>query len=178
MIEQHGDDPVVGTNAADTVKAIGSPPQIEAAYAALAGHFPADAGVWLRLGDARFAAEQDVAALEAYRLAAKADPGNAGIARAVARVEEILRLDPTRRGLAVRERARRWDEILQRVLAAAALCGPSPEIEKAKPLLKMRSVSLEVSDRKMQTALSIWKAAPASCKTDAVLTHILSKLAE
>jgi hypothetical protein len=35
-----------------------------------------------------------------------------------------------------------------------------------------------VSDQKMQNALSIWKAAPAPCKTDAVLTHILSKLAE
>ena len=100
------------------------------------------------------------------------------LASAVARLEEILRLDPTRRGLSVRERARRWDEILQRVLAAVAACGPSPEIEKAKPLLKKRSVSLEVSDQKMQTALSIWKGAPASCKTDAVLTHILSKLGE
>ena len=96
----------------------------------------------------------------------------------MARVEEILRLDPTRRGLSVRERARRWDEILQRVLVAVAVCGPSPEIEKAKPLLKKRSVSLEVSDQKMQTALSIWKAAPAPCKTDAVLTHILSKFPE
>ena len=30
MIEQHGDDPAVGKNAADTVKAIGSPEQVEA----------------------------------------------------------------------------------------------------------------------------------------------------
>src|ERR1035438_7606393 len=178
MIEQHGDDPAVGKAAADTVKAIGSPQQLEQAYAALASHFPADASVWLRLGDARFAAEQDESALDAYRYAAKADPGNADTAHAVARVEEILRLDPTRRGLAVRERARRWDEILQRVLDAVAGCGTSPEIEKAKPLLKKRSISLEVSDQKMQNALSIWKAAPAPCKTDAVLTHILSKLPE
>ena len=77
MIEQHGDDPAVGKKAADTVKAIGSPEQVEQAYAALASHFPADASVWLRLGDARFAAEQDVPALDAYRFAAKADPGNA-----------------------------------------------------------------------------------------------------
>jgi tetratricopeptide (TPR) repeat protein len=178
MVEQHGDDPAVGKEAADTVKAIGSPEQVEQAYAALATRFPADASVWLRLGDARFAAEQDVSALDAYRFAAKADSGNADTAHAVTRVEEILRLDPTRRGLAVRERARRWDEILQRVLDAVAGCGTSPEIEKAKPLLKKRSISLEVSDQKMQNALSIWKAAPAPCKTDAVLTHILSKLAE
>jgi CheY-like chemotaxis protein len=66
MIEQHGDDPAVGKNAADIVKAIGSPEQVEAAYAALASHFPADASVWLRLGDARFAAEQDIPALDAW----------------------------------------------------------------------------------------------------------------
>ena len=178
MIEQHGDDPATGKSAADTIKAIGSPEQIEQAYAALASHFPADASVWLTLGDARYAAEQDTPALDAYRFAEKADPSNADTRNAVARLEEILRLDPTRRGLAVRERARRWDEILQRVLAAAAACGPSPEIEKAMPLLKKKSVSLEASDQKMETALSVWKAAPAACKTDAVLTHILSKVGE
>lgn len=157
---------------------IGTPEHTEEAYAALSSHFPADASVWLRLGDARFAAEKDVPALDAYRRAAKADPENAEARLAVARIEETLRLDPTRRGLSVRERARRWDEILQRVLAAAAVCGPSPEIEKAKPLLRKCAVSLEVSDQKMETAFSIWKGAAASCKPDAILTHILSKLRE
>jgi len=178
MVEHHGDDPAVGKKAADTVKAIGSPEQVEQAYAALASRFPADASVWLRLGDARFGADKDMSALDAYRRAAKTDPENAEALRAVARAEEILLLDPTRRGLSVRERARRWDEILQRVLVAAAVCGRSPEIEKAKPLLKKRAISLEVSDQKMETALSIWKGAASSCKTDAVLTHILAKLEE
>src|ERR1039458_2328542 len=99
MIEQQGDDPAVGKAAADTVKAIGSPQQVEQAYAALATHFPADARVGLERGEARCAGEQAVSALDAYRFAAKADPGNADTAHAVARVEEILRLDPTRRGI-------------------------------------------------------------------------------
>jgi CIC family chloride channel protein len=178
MIEQHGDDPALGKKAADTVKAIGSPEQVEAAYAELASHFPADGSVWLRLGDARYAAEEDMPALDAYRFAAKSDPANADTARAVARVEEILRLDPTRRGLAVRERARRWDEILRRVLDAAAACGPSAEIEKAKALLKKRAVSLAASDQKMETALRIWNGAAAACRSDAVMAHILSKVRE
>jgi chloride channel protein, CIC family len=178
MIEQHGDDPAVGKKVADTVKAIGSPEQGEEAYAALARRFPADASVWLRLGDARFAADKDVSALGAYRLAAKIDPENEAARGAVSRVEEILRLDPTRRGLSVRERVRRWDEILRRVLVAAVDFGPSPEIEKAKLLLKQRAISLEVSDQKMEIALSIWRGVAASCSTDPVLTHILSKLGE
>jgi chloride channel protein, CIC family len=178
MIEQCGDDPALGKKAADAVKAIGSPEQAEEAYARLARRFPVDASVWLSLGDARFVADKDAPALDAYRRAKEADPENAEAQRAVARVEDALRIDPTRRGLSVRERARRWDEILQRVLVAVAACGPSPEIEKAKPLLKKRAVSLEVSDRKMDTALSIWKGAAASCKTDAVLSHVLARLVE
>ena len=178
MIEQHGDDTAIAKQAAEAIKTIGTPEQVEQAYAALASHFPADPGVWLQLGDARLAAEKDPPALDAYRHALEADPANAEIRRTVARVEEILDLDPTRRGLSVRERARRWDRILQRVVDAAAACGPSPQIEQAQALLKKRAVSLEVSDQKMAAALGIWKAAPAPCKTDAELTHVLSKIRE
>lgn len=178
MIEQRGDDPAVGKKAADAVKAIGSPEQAEEVYSMLVSRFPADASVWLRLGDARFEADKDRLALDAYRRAAKADPVNTDAQHAVARVEDVLRLDPTRRGLSVRERARRWDEILQRVLAAAAACGQSQEIEQARPLLKKRAFSLEASDRKMEATLRIWQSTVASCKTDPVLTHIMSKLRE
>ncbi len=176
LIEQHPDDSVLGKEAADRVKAIGRPEQVEEAYAALAERFPTDAGVWMKLGDARLAADKDVLALDAYRHAATAGPGDTDAQRAVTLVEEIVRLDPTRRGLSVRERARRWDEILNRVLLAASACGSSAEIEAATPLLKKRAASLEASDQKMEAALRIWRATAASCKTDAVLGHILSKL--
>jgi len=35
-----------------------------------------------------------------------------------------------------------------------------------------------VTDQKMVAALGIWKAASAPCRTDAVLTHVLSKIRE
>jgi chloride channel protein, CIC family len=178
VIAQHGVDLAAGMKVAAEVKAIGSPEHAEEAYAALANRFPGDAGVWLALGDARYAANQDSLALDAYLRAAKADPANEEARRKVARVEEVLRLDPTRRGQSVRDRSRRWDEILQRVLTEAAICGPSPDVEKARPLLKRPAVSLELSDRKMESALRIWKSAAASCKKDPVLTHILSKVRE
>ena len=176
IIAQRVDDSAVGKEAADLVKAIGTPEQAEEAYAELSRHFPADASVWMRLGDTMLAEDKDAPALDAYRNAVEADPGNADARAAVARVEEIRRLDPTRKGLSVRQRARRWDDILQRVLAAASVCGSSPEIEKAKPLLNKPARSLEVSDQKMESALRIWNAAPAACRTDAVLDHILSRL--
>ncbi|MEO8126926.1 MAG: chloride channel protein [Bryobacteraceae bacterium] len=177
IIEQ-GNDPTLGKKAADAVKGIGSTEQIEEAYATLANRFPSDAGLWLALGNTRFAADKDVPALDAYRRAAKADFNSTEARSAVARVEEILRLDPTRRGISVRERARRWDEILQRVLTAVAACGPSQEMENAQALLKKKAASLEVSDQKMEAALDLWKGAPASCKTDEVLAHTLSKVRE
>ena len=178
IIEQRGDDPAIGKKAADTVKAIGSPEQAEEAYSMLASRFPADASAWLRLGDARFESGKDRLALDAYRRAAKADQQNSDARSAVARVDEVLGLDPARRGLSVRERARRWDEILQRVMAATAACGQSEAIESAKPLLKRRAFNIEASDRKMEAAVKIWQEADVSCKTDAVLIHIMSKLKE
>src|SRR6516225_3545564 len=102
IIAQRGDDSAVGKEAANIVKAIGTPAQAQEAYAELASHFPADAFVWMRLGDTRLAADQDVSALDAYRQAVEADPGSADARVAVSRVEDVLRLDPTRRGLPVR----------------------------------------------------------------------------
>lgn len=178
MIEQSGDNPAVAKKAADQITAIGSLAQAEEACAMLASRFPADGSVWLRLGDVRFAANKERLALDAYRRAAKVDPENVAARTAVRRVEDEMVLDPTRRGLSVRERARRWHEILQRVVNAAAACGATRRIEQAKPLLKMRAFSLEASDRKMEASLTIWQEAAPSCKTDPVLSHIISKLGE
>jgi len=178
IIEQSGDNPALGKKAADTVKTIGSLEQAQEAYQMLASRFPADPGVWLRLGDTSFQAGKEQLALDAYRRAAKVDPRNEDARNAVARVEAVLRLDPTRRGLTVRERAGRWNEILRRVVAATAACGPSEEIGKAKLLLKKRSFSIEASDRKMDVALRIWRDTATACKTDPLLAHIMSKLNE
>ena len=156
----------------------GSAAQAEAAYAALAGHFPADAGVWFRLGEVRYEANQEVAARQAFQKALAAGSRSEEAERALLRTEEVLRLDPTRRGLPVRQCAKRWDEFLQRVYSAALSCGPTPELEAAKPLLKRPALTLEASDRKMEAVLAIWKTAGEKCKADPVAVHILAKLGE
>lgn len=178
LIEQKGDDPGLARKAADAVKSIGSPQQVEEAMRLLTKQFPADGSAWLRLGDARFSADKDASALEAYRTAAQIDSGNDEAKQAVARVEQVLRLDPTRRGLPVRERARRWDLILHRVLEEMDQCGASAMADKARPLLKKRAASLALSDEKMTAANKLWLKAPAECRTDPVLRHIMAKLRE
>jgi chloride channel protein, CIC family len=181
MIEQQSggapSDPETGKRAAEMVKKIGSAAQAEEAYTALASRYGWDAEVWKVLGSIRLAEDKDAAALEAYRHAAEADPADTIARQEGERIEEMLHLDPTRRGLPVRERARRWDEILDRVTRVAAACGfASPEIDRARPLLKKRTLTLEISDQKMASALAIWEAAPPACKTDPVLAHVLAKI--
>lgn len=100
---------------------------------------PADASVWLKFGEARFAVEGDLPALEAYRFAERADPEDADTRRAVPHIEQVLRLDPTRRAGNVLDVGMRscsvfWPPLL-----------PVEHLRRAtrQPLLKKRSVRLE-----------------------------------
>ncbi len=178
IIEQRGDDPSIAKKAAAMVRSIGPTDETEHAFTVLASRFPGDAGVWLQLGDARLAADKDAAALDAYRKAIQIDPGNPEIQRAAGIVEQTLRLDPTRNGLMVRERVRRWNEILQRVVDATAACLQPADTDPAKALLKTKAVSMEMADQKMTASLRLWKVSGVQCKTDPVLLHVLSKIAE
>ena len=177
MIGLHGDDPAMGKKAADAIRTIGTPAQAEEAYKMLATQFPADDSNWLKLGDARFAQGKEALALDAYRRAVAADPHDLDANRAVMRSEEVLKLDPTPRGLSVKERARRWDEILQRTILALSPCVDAAKIESSKTVLAKRTFNLEVTDEKMKAALELWRASP-SCRTDPVLAHILAKFSE
>ncbi len=178
VIEQSGDDPSIAKQAADAVQRIGTPEQAEEAYGILSRHFPADPTVLLRLGDARISANKEARALAAYRQALSVAPDNAEAATAVERAERMVQLDPTPRNLSVRERARRWDLILQRVVHAATACASPPEMERAKRLLRSRSTTVEISDQKMEAALDLWSRLAVACKSDPVLTHIFTKIAE
>jgi len=178
IIEQRGDDPTTASKAAEMVKPIGSPDQIEQAYASLTSHFPANPGFWLRLGDTRYAAGKDTPALAAYRNALRADPNSQEAARAVSRLEDILHVDPTQRGLTVRERAERWDELLQRVMQAVAPCEQPTELQKASALVTKRAGAIELSDQRMNAARNIWHNAAPACKADPVLAHIMARVDE
>ena len=68
--------------------------------------------------------------------------------------------------------------MLARVLAAVESCGPTPESEKAQALLRKRTASLEITDQKMEAAIEIWRAAPANCRRDPLLNHLIAKVHE
>lgn len=178
VIAQKGDDPATGKRAAEAIQAFGSPEQVEETYQLLARQFPADSGVWMRLGDTRLGGRKDSLALEAYRRALKVSPDSEEARQAVERVETILRLDPTRRGLPVRERARRWDELLQRVLKMVEACGRDEQAKHARPLIQKKASTLRLVDEKMAAVRKLWLEADPSCRTDAVVSSIMAKLEE
>ncbi len=178
LIEQSGGNQALARLAVAQVATVGGAEKSEEAYAAMVRLFPADPEVWLRLADARAELSKDAAALAAYRQAAALSPANADTAAAVARMETILQLDPTLRGLSVRERARRWDAILSRTLQSLSTCAAPDALATAAGLLKQRSTRLEVIDQKMDAALTLWRGTDSTCRTDAVLAHIFRKMTE
>jgi tetratricopeptide (TPR) repeat protein len=178
VIEQSGGDASIGKQAAQAIKDIGTLEQSEAAYKALSAHFPADPAVWLALGDVRFAANKDRAALEAYRNAATVDPRNDAAARSVRRVEEVMDIDPTRRGLGWEERSRRWDLLFERVLTTATPCLGSGELTAAAALIQRPERSLKTQHEKASAIQHIWATVDAACRTDAVLSHVIANINE
>ncbi|MCU1324699.1 MAG: Cl-channel, voltage-gated family protein [Bryobacterales bacterium] len=178
VMEQSGGDASTGKQAAQAIKDIGTLEQSEAAYKALSAHFPADPAVWLALGDVRFAANKDRAALEAYRNAATVDPRNEAAARSVRRVEEVMDIDPTRRGLGWEERSRRWDLLFERVLTTATPCLGSGELTAAAALIQRPERSLKTQHEKASAIQHIWATVDAACRTDAVLSHVIANINE
>lgn len=176
VIQQHGDDPVAATAAADKIQTIGSPPQLEEAYSTLATRFPADVSVWMRLGDARFAGHQDLAALEAYNRAVEVDSTNPSASRAAALVEEVLRLDPTRRSLAAKDRSGRQEKLVERIVSDLGACDATAGPGRVKVPAEKSRIGSDATAKKYAAALNLWQTAPEECKNDPVLVHILDKL--
>jgi len=175
VVEQSGNEAAIGKRAVEFVRKLGNPSQVEAAYTALAIHFPSDATVWMALGDARYAMGDDGIALEAYRNALKADTGNPDAQNAIARLEESLRIDPTGKSLSIRERARRWDLILERIIQVATPCADPRVVDNARALLKRSASRLDLLDQKVEAIKQIEDAVTSSCPADLVLEHVLSK---
>lgn len=168
-------DLAFGTRAAAMIGTIGSAEQIDAAYLALANRF-SNAEVWGKLGDVRFAAGNDTQALDAYRRALQLDRDNSAIANAVARLEEVLRLDPSRRFLSARAQEERWDLILQRLLNTPETCLSAKEKARSKAVLNRQLPRASALNQKMDTAKDVWQNLSATCQNDVVLAHIFNKV--
>jgi CIC family chloride channel protein len=170
-----GTDLMFGTRAAEMVKAIGSPEQADAAYFALANRY-SDSATWMKLGDLRSEADDDTQALEAYRRAVQLDSGNAAASESMSRVEEVLRLDPSRRFLSARAQAERWDLILERILNSPETCISREGKASAKSALNRKFQNADTLEQKMEEAKGLWNSFSTACQSDAVLAQIFRKV--
>ncbi len=176
LIEQSGDFPEAGEKAAQAIRQFDSTTRTEEAYALMAERFPANSAVWSNLGDLRFSNGKETLALQAYREAARLSPDSYSITASLAMVEKVLKLDPARRGLSLRERGRRWNEILAILIEQTSACGESPQYQVARRLLNKKTLSIEGLDEKMAAVLELWQSTPAPCNQDPALIHIFSRL--
>ena len=176
LIEQSGDFQAAGEKAADTIQQFDSSTRAEEAYTLLAERFPANSAIWTNLARSRFSNGKELNALQAYREAARLSPDSDAIRSSLALVEKVLNLDPGRPRLSLRERGRRWNEILAILIQETSACGESPEHQLAKRLLNTKNLSLEVLDRKVAAVLELWDTTADACKQDPALSRILSRL--
>lgn len=176
LIEQSAGDSATAKKAAEEIRAFGSGEQSEAALAALTNQFPKDAGIWLRLGDARLDLEKDALALAAYRQALAIDPDNAEARRSVEIAGEIRALDPTVRRLTFRQRASRWSALLALAIRDAENCSAAETAARARTALALRPRNLAQLDEKAAAAIALWKELPDSCKANPAVDRLLSRM--
>ena len=166
-------DLALARSSAEAIRVWGSTEQAESAYRTLLDRFPADTSAWVTLGDIQFARNQETAALASYQQALKTEPDNQKARAMEQAVTTVLAIDPNARGLSFSERAKRWDEILGRVVDKAGSC--EVNIAEAKALLGQRTSTLRTLDAKIAVIRKTWDAAAADCRQDAALEHLLSR---
>jgi hypothetical protein len=114
--------------------------------------------------------------LVAYHKAAELDPVNGELQGLVAELEEVRGLDPTRRRLSTRERARRWARVLERLVERLESCGADVDLAQARGLFRQKRMSLETVDQMQTTAVELWGG--TKCREDRVLGRVFAKIPE
>ncbi len=151
---------------ANRLAALGMQNQAIAVLKEVVQRNPNDGEAWASLGEAEFALGNYAAAREPFQNAARLGAGEA-VAKDATTAERILNLDPTRRGLNVRERYRRSLSVLQGVVDSVQGCGTeTPDLKDARAALarKTRPPSFsDAVDANLELAERMWNQRGASC---------------
>ena len=153
-----------------------APNRATEAYRALIRRSPHDASAYVGLGDAALAVGQFSTARAAFRDAARAKAGDAGIIQRLQLADTLLALDPMARGLGDSQRLRRSRALLALTAATVAACAPNgttrPDLGTQDSALVSPSTSSSHGDAAMGAeqalalANSIWRGRPATCVPD------------
>jgi tetratricopeptide (TPR) repeat protein len=173
----------------------GSPARAETIFRELVHSSPQDAEAHKGLGDAEFALGNYAAAQSAFVSSLRMAPGApdaASTRKDLEITDQVLNLDPMRRGLGGQERYRRSVHVLQLVLDRATQCMTAAHAQTAKPLLDSAEAALtrqvaangqtEATEANLDAAEKLWQAGKADCKpavtADDPLQLVLAKASQ
>jgi tetratricopeptide (TPR) repeat protein len=165
----------------------GSPARAATIFRELAHASPQDTEARTGLGDAELAlgdyADAQSAYVSALRLAPNV-PDAANTRKALALTDQVLNLDPQRRGLQGQERYQRSLNVLQLVVDRLAQC-VTPLSDSANEALKRRVAvngQTEAAEANLDIAEKLWQAGKADCKqvvsADDPLQLVLNRAAQ
>jgi tetratricopeptide (TPR) repeat protein len=151
----------------------GSPGRAQSLFRELVHATPQDSAAHKGLGDAEFALGNYAAAQSALAAALRLAPTNPdapATRKALDLAEQVLNLDPTRRGLRTDERYRRSVRVLQLTLDRATQCMTPPHVQVGS------------TEANLDAAEKLWQAFKAECKpsasADDPLQLVLAKITQ
>jgi tetratricopeptide (TPR) repeat protein len=150
---------------------------------------PLDAEAHHGLGNAELALGNYPAAQSSFIFALRLRPEDLDSRKALELTDQVLNLDPMRRGLAGQERYQRSIHVLQLVVDQVTPCMTAAHAETAAPLFDSARATLsrrvpagsqsEAVETNLDTANKLWQAGKADCNPGAVsddpLQLVLSK---
>jgi CIC family chloride channel protein len=147
---------------------------------------PQDERAFAGLGEAEYTLADYAAARDALSAALRLNPNDTAVRKRLDACNQIIALDPMRRGLSGGERFGRSQQVLAAVLDVLDLCQSpelKPRIDAARKTLADRRRPASYSDATEATATlaeQLWAAAPKPCSAlpppDAPLSRVLGRL--
>lgn len=147
----------------------GSPTHAAEIFREVLKQDPGNAGAYSGLGEAEFARGDYRAAIADFSQALKRNPEDKAASARINLCNQILALDPTRRGLDTEERFRRSRALLQMALDAAAPClgaGSADLLENSRKSLDARvapSRREDSAEAALDLAEKLWQARSSTC---------------
>ena len=147
---------------------------------------PQDAQAFAGLGEAEYQLADYPDARAAFESALRRNPNDTAAQKRLAACDQILSLDPTRRGLGAAERFRRSQELLSGVLDALDRCSPpdlASQIDAARKSLAAKGRPRSYSDAEeanVATAEQLWAAGHRSCANlpaDSAIAKLMTLIA-
>ncbi len=170
----------------------GSAPRAAEIYREILRHHPEDADAYAGLGESEFARANYLAARSDFQMAANLRPADTEISGRLTLANEVLALDPMRRGIAPEEQYRRSVTMLNLAAAAVTRCAgvvPGEEqdaMDRAQKAAKTSSRPAKLSEaveNNLNMAEQLWKIRQQKCKQapapeEEPLRLVLAKIAQ